>query len=223
MGDIVEFPSNGQTCQGYLALPDGSGPGVVVIQEWWGLVPHIKDVCDRFEGEGFVALAPDLYHGKTTTEPNEAQKLAMSLEIERAGRDMAGAVSFLREHERVDPKKVGCVGYCMGGALALNLATIAPIDAAAPYYGLPMGQTSDWSKVRGPILGHYAGKDEFFTPAAAEELFGKLREMGKDATMHTYEDADHGFFNDQNAGAYDEQAAKLSWERTLAFFNEHLR
>ncbi len=221
MGTQVEFPSNGQTCQGYLAEPDGPGPGIVVIQEWWGLVPHIKDVADRFAREGFVAVAPDLYHGETTTEPDEAQKMMMGLEIERAARDMSGAVDFLRKHDRVDPNKVGCVGFCMGGALSLVLGTVAPVDAVVSYYGLPF-QPPDWSKLTSPVLGHFAEKDQFFSPAAAEPIFNQLREQGNEAELHVYPGTDHAFFNDTNTEGHDPEATKTSWDRTLAFFRKHL-
>src|SRR5580704_10513960 len=137
MGEIVEFASNGSTAQGYLAVPDsGSGPGVVVIQEWWGLVEHIKTVADRMAAEGFVALVPDLYHGQTTKEPDEAGKLLMTLNIERAGRDMSGAVDYLVSRSTGDG--VGVMGFCMGGALALLLGTLRPdaVKAVVPFYGV---------------------------------------------------------------------------------------
>jgi carboxymethylenebutenolidase len=221
MGESVEFPSNGQTCQGYLATPDGGGPGVVVIQEWWGLVPHVKDVCERFAREGFVAVAPDLYHGATTTEPDEAQKMMMSLEIEGAARDMSGAVTFLRNHDAVEPKKVGCVGFCMGGALSLVLGTVAPVDAVVSYYGLPF-QPPEWSNLTAPVLGHFAENDTFFSPAAAAPLFEQLRSQGTAAELHVYKGTDHAFFNDTNEHGHDPEASALSWDRTLAFFRQHL-
>ncbi|MHB8672038.1 MAG: dienelactone hydrolase family protein, partial [Acidimicrobiales bacterium] len=157
MGEMVEFASNGGAGAGYLATPgSGAGPGVVVIQEWWGLVPHIKDVCDRFAGEGFSALAPDLYHGKSVpnTEPDEAGKLMMSLNIDQAARDMGGAIDFLSGHDSVRGHGVGVVGYCMGGALALLLATRRPSDvrAVVPYYGVISwpAQQPDWSALEAP-------------------------------------------------------------------------
>src|SRR5688500_9132320 len=144
---MVSFASDGASCDGYLALPDsGSGPGVIVIQEWWGLVDHIKNVADRFANEGFVALAPDLYHGKSASEPDEAGKLMMSLQLEDATKDMSGAVDYLLAHDKVQPKKVGCTGFCMGGAMTFQLALTKPIDAAVPFYGLPQGEP-DWSKL----------------------------------------------------------------------------
>src|SRR5438105_11157047 len=137
MSEMVEFSSNGTNGQGYLAVPaSGSGPGVVVLQEWWGINDQIKEVCDRFASEGFVALAPDIYRGVVTQEPDEAGKLMMRLNIEQAAKDMSGAVVYLARHPAVTSKGVGVVGYCMGGALALWLATLQPdlVDAVAPYY-----------------------------------------------------------------------------------------
>ncbi len=223
MGRMVEFPSNGQSCQGYLAEPDGSGPGVVVIQEWWGLVPHIMDVADRFASEGFVALAPDLYHGESTTEPDEAQKKMMALDLARAARDMSGSVSYLQSVERVAPKKVGSVGFCMGGALSLVLGTIASMDAVVSYYGFPFREQPVWENLKMPVLGHFAERDQFFAPATASELFERLRGMGTSADLHVYDGADHAFFNDENTDGFNPDAAKLSWDRTLAFFRSHLR
>ena len=122
----MSFPSNGTEGQGYLALPSsGSGPGVVVLQEWWGLNDQIQEVCDRFASEGFVALAPDIYRGESTAEPDEAAKMMMALNIEQAAKDMAGAIDFLRAHPAVTSNGLGVVGYCMGGGLALWLATAA--------------------------------------------------------------------------------------------------
>jgi carboxymethylenebutenolidase len=223
MGDMVEFPSNGSTCGGYLALPDGAGPGVIVIQEWWGLVDHITDVADRFAREGFVALAPDLYHGQKTQEPDEAQKLLMAMDLDRASRDMSGAVAYVREHASLDPKKVGCVGFCMGGAMTLALAAIAPVDAAVPFYGIPLRHQPDWEGLRAPVQGHFAEHDDFFPPAVATEFFDRLASMGKDVELHVYPGAHHGFFNDDNAEAHDPEAARTAWDRTLDFLRTHLR
>jgi carboxymethylenebutenolidase len=222
MGEIVEFVSNGGTCTGYLAVPEHTGPGVVVIQEWWGLVDHIKEVANRFAAEGFVALAPDLFHGKSAAEPDEAGKLMMDLRIEQAAKDMSGAVDELLRHPIVEPKKVGSVGFCMGGALSLTLATIKPVDAAVTYYGLPFQSQPDYSKIHGAVLGHFADHDDWASPKAAEELFAELRGMGKTAELHVYEGTEHAFFNDTRPEVYKPGAAEQSWDRTLVFFRTHL-
>jgi carboxymethylenebutenolidase len=227
MGEIVEFASNGSTARGYLATPPaGAGPGVVVIQEYWGLVPHITDLCDRFAAEGFTALAPDLYHGETTTEPDEAGKLMMAMNIDQAGKDMGGAVAYLLASERVRGAQVGVTGFCMGGGLALVLAVQQgeKVGAAVPFYGLipwPDAQP-DWSKLTAPVLGHYAGNDEYFSPEAALALQAQLKELGKSCEMFVYDGVDHAFVNDTRPEVYDAEAAQLAWERTLDFFRSHL-
>lgn len=226
MGEMVEFPSNGSTVPGYLALPDGAGPGVVVIQEWWGLVPHIKDVCDRFAGEGFVALAPDLYHGESTAEPDEAGKLMMALNVERAAKDLTGAVDELKRRDEVVGAGVGVVGYCMGGGLALYLATLRPDDvkAAAPYYGvIPWGAAQpDYSRLEAAVQGHYGDSDAFLPVDQVKALEQQLKDLGKDAEFFIYEGMDHAFFNDSRPDVYGEAAARDAWKRTISFFRSRL-
>jgi len=227
MGELVDFPSNGHGASGYLAIPEsGSGPGVIVIQEWWGLVPHITDVCDRFAAEGFVALAPDLYHGETTTEPDEAGKLMMALNLQRAAQDLDGAVDLLLGHQGVRGDKLGITGFCMGGGLALVEACHRPdaFGAVVPWYGLiPWPDAEpDWSKLQAPVEGHYAGKDGFFTPENAVELESTIRRQGISATVYLYDDADHAFFNDTRPEVYDAEAAATAWHRTLDFLHTRL-
>lgn len=227
MGEQIEFPSNGATGGGYLAVPtSGSGPGVVVIQEWWGLVPHITDVADRFAAEGFVALAPDLYHGTKVPvgEPDEAGKQMMALDLQRAGTDMSGAVEELRR--RTGRPHAGVVGFCMGGGLALVLACQRPdaIGACVAFYGLipwPEAQP-DWSGLGSPVLLHIAGRDEFFSPAAAADLEATLRSLGKQVESHVYDGAHHAFFNDTRAEVHDAEASDLAWRRTLEFLRAQL-
>jgi carboxymethylenebutenolidase len=227
MGEMVEFPSNGSTATGYLAVPGGGdGPGVIVIQEWWGLVPHIKDVADRFAVEGFVALAPDLYHGESTTEPDEAGKLMMAMNIDRAVKDLNGAVDLLRDHPATTSDGLGVVGFCMGGGLALALATARPdvIRAAAPFYGvIPWPDLQpDYSKLEATVLGHFAELDAFFGPDLARGLEQQLRDLGKDATIVVHEGADHAFFNDTRPEAYKADHAEEAWEQTLELFRDQL-
>ena len=224
MGEMIEFPSNGSAGSGYLAQPANDGPGVVVIQEWWGLVPHIKDVCDRFAAEGFVALAPDLYHGKATTEPDEAGKAMMAMQLDGAAKDMSGAVDAVVARSAGDA--VGVVGFCMGGGLALVLATQRPdaVKACVPFYGLvpwPDAQP-DYSKLQGALLVHVAGNDEYFSVDAAHALEEQLRALGKDAQFHVYEGTDHAFFNDTRPEVYDAGASTTAWERTIAFLRATL-
>lgn len=222
MGEIVSFKSNGSMGSGYLA--DGGGPGVIVIQEWWGLVPHIKAVADRFAAEGYTALAPDLYRGEAATEPDEAGKLMMGLALDRAGKDLSGAVDFLRE--RTGKKKVGVVGYCMGGGLTLTLACQRPdaVAAAAPFYGvIPWPETQpDWDAITAVVEGHYAEHDAFASPEAARALEADLRNRGKAATFHIYSGTDHAFFNDDRPDVFNAAAAATAWSRVLELFRANL-
>jgi carboxymethylenebutenolidase len=226
MGEMIEFQSNGSTAVGYLATPDGGqGPGVIVIQEWWGLVDHIRDVCDRFAAAGYVALAPDLYHGVTIAEPDEAGKAMMALKMDQAAKDMSGAVDELVR--RSGRARIGVIGFCMGGGLALVLATQRPdaVAAVVPCYGViawPDAQP-DYSKLTAAVQGHYAGNDDFFTPEAAEALGEQLRALGKEVEIIIYPDTDHAFFNDTRPEVYDAAAAAAVWDRALAFFASHLR
>ena len=222
MGEMVEFKSNGGTCTGYLA--GTSGPGVIVIQEWWGLVPHITDIADRFAAEGFVALAPDMYHGEMTDEPDMAGKLLMSMNLATAGKDLSGAVDLLQE--RTGRTKVGVTGFCMGGGLALMAACLRPdaIAAAAPFYGGMRPDTViEWDNLAAIVEGHYAATDRgTAAPEAVKELEATLRAKGKNATFHVYPGTHHAFFNDTRPEVYDAAVAKTAWDRTLALFRANL-
>jgi carboxymethylenebutenolidase len=226
MGEMVEFASNGSTVGGYLATPEvGAGPGLIVIQEWWGLVDHIKDVCDRFAAEGFTALAPDLYHGQTTTEPDEAGKLAMSLDYEGAARDLSGAVDYLTAHESVRGQGVGVVGFCMGGGLALWLAALRPdeVKAVVSFYGIPRGPAQpDWSRMAATVQGHYGEDDRSIPSEQLAALEAQLREAALDMEIFVYPGSGHAFFNDTRPEAYNEEAARQAWIRTLEFLRKHL-
>ena len=224
MGEMVTFPSNGHECQGYLAKPaSGSGPGIVVIQEWWGLNDNIKGIADRFAAEGFVALAPDLYHGKVTKEPDEAGKLMMAMKLEEAVQELTGSVDHLKSLPAATGDKIGCTGFCMGGGLALYLATLKPeIGACVPFYGVIPGAQPDFSKIQGAVLGHYAENDDWAPPAATRELEMKLKSLGKDAELHVYPGTHHGFFNDTRSDVHAPEASRQAWARTVPFFNKHL-
>ncbi|MEC8999249.1 MAG: dienelactone hydrolase family protein [Actinomycetota bacterium] len=229
MGETVEFPVNGTTAGGYVAVPDSSGgPGVLVLQEWWGLVPQIKGVCDRLAMEGFVALAPDLYHGEmaTHTEMDKAGELMTMLPPDRAARDMSGAIDHLLAHEATTGSAVGVVGFCMGGMLSLTITALEGdrVAAAAPFYGAPLGDAApDWSGLTAVVEGHMASNDDFFPADAVVALGEDLRGMGKDVTFHVYPDTGHPFANEDDPfGTYDEEAAATAWSRTLALFRTHL-
>ena len=227
MGEMVEFPSNGGTGSGYLAVPaSGAGPGVVVIQEWWGLNPQIKEVADRLAGDGFVALVPDLYRGKVTTAEDEAGQLMMSLNIEQAAKDMVGAVDYLRAHDAVTGDGVGVTGFCMGGGLALWLATLRPDDVTAvvPYYGIiPWpGAQPDYSQLRAPVQGHYAENDDFASPESVRKLEEELRGHGVDVEIFTYPGVGHAFTNHHRPEVFHEEHSNTAWDRTIAFFRANL-
>jgi carboxymethylenebutenolidase len=221
----VEFESNGSTAPGYLAVPDGGrGPATVILQEWWGLEDSIRRVADRFAADGFLALVPDLYRGKSTDQPDEAQQLMMAMSMDQAEKDMRGAVDYLAAHEGFEGKGVGSVGFCLGGGLSVWAASVNPKVAAVVtyYYVLPHGKP-DFSKVQAPVLGHFGTADEFVSVEDAKKLEAEMREAGVDAHFELYEGAGHAFFNDANRlGTYDPDAAERSWQRTIEFFGKNL-
>jgi carboxymethylenebutenolidase len=221
---MIEFPVEGGSIEGYEAVPAlGGGPGVVVIQEWWGLVDHIKDVCDRFAAAGFVAVAPDLYHGKSTKSPDEAGKLMMALRIDEAEKELEGATEYLLKHDAVTSRKIGVVGFCMGGALSLYTATKNPnIGACIVFYGGHPNVKPDLPNLHAPVLGLYAEKDGFVTPASVRELEGNLKQLGKQIDVNIYPGTDHAFFNDSRPEVYNEKAAADAWQRTVDFLHKHL-
>jgi carboxymethylenebutenolidase len=195
----------------------------VVIQEWWGLVPHIKSVADRFAQEGFVALAPDLYHGKSTKSPDEAGKLMMSMRIDEAEKDLRGAVQFLLKHRQTTSKQVGTVGFCMGGALSLFAASKnAEVGACVVFYGGHPNVKPDLAALNAPVLGLYAEKDGFVTPESVRALEKSMKDLGKRIEVHIYPGADHAFFNDERPQVYNEPAARDAWNRTVKFFRAEL-
>jgi carboxymethylenebutenolidase len=229
MGEIIEFSSNGSRGRGYIAVPPNgpeSGPGIVVLQEWWGLVDQIKRTCDRFAGAGFTALAPDLYHGTTVplNEPDEAGRLMMAMEMGTAAKDLSGAVDELQR--RTGRSSVGVIGFCMGGGLALVLATQRPdaVKAVVPAYGLiPWPDAEpDYSKLDSAVLVHVAEQDDSFTPGAAMALQAQLQQLGTDVEVHVYPDAGHAFFNEDRPEVYRPDSAERLWERSVDFFRRTL-
>jgi carboxymethylenebutenolidase len=220
------FPSGGGTAHGYLALPEsGSGPGVVVIQEWWGLTDHIADVCDRLAAEGFVALAPDLYGGRTTHDADEAGEMMMSLPVDQAARDLGGAVGFLLDHEAVTSSSVGAVGFCMGGGFVLLLAAQQgdKVGAAVPFYGVGPAVPQTYTGLTAAVQGHYGEDDAFYPADDARRQAEQIRsESGAEVEFHFYP-AGHAFHNDTDAlGTYDPEQAQLAWTRTVDFLRSRL-
>ncbi|MFQ3599194.1 MAG: dienelactone hydrolase family protein [Chloroherpetonaceae bacterium] len=224
LGQMVSFKANGGTAQGYLAkATSGKGIGVIVLQEWWGLVDHIKNVCDRFARAGFTALAPDMYDGATTKSPDEAGKLFMALNIGEAEKKLRGAIDFLLSHEAVSSKKVGTIGFCMGGQLSLFAATLNDkIGACVDFYGVHPAVKPDFTKLNAPVLGIFAEKDDFVNAQAVLALETQLQSAGKRYEFHTYPNTTHAFFNDTRPDVYDAKATLDAWNKTLAFFKAEL-
>lgn len=231
MGETVEFASNGSSAAGYLAVPEsGSGPGLIVIQEWWGVSQSLKDVCDRLAGEGFVALAPDLYHGELADpehqEMDKAAALMNALPPDRAGRDMSGAVDYLAAHEATTGDGVGVVGFCMGGLLSFLIAANRgdKVKAAVPFYGYPSGDGEpDWSGLTAVVRGHMAENDDFFGPEGAKALEAKLQGLGKDVQLTVHPGTGHAFMGPHNAlGTLDAELAERIWGEVAAFLHEQL-
>jgi carboxymethylenebutenolidase len=225
MGEIVRFPANGHTSSGYLALPETRrGPGLLVIQEWWGLVQHIKDVADRFARVGFVAFAPDFYDGQSTTSPDAAAKLFMALNIDRAGADLRGAADYLLARPEVSSTRVGAVGFCMGGQLALYAGTEYPerFAAVVDFYGIHPKVPVDPARLTVPVLGHFGRRDTSVTVATVQALAAAVRAAGGSFDDHYY-DADHAFFNDTRPAVFSAADAGLAWDRSVEFLVRHCR
>lgn len=227
MGEMVSFASNGDTCDGYVATPgSGSGAGVIVVQEWWGLVDHVKDVADRFAAEGFVALAPDFYHGARTDEPDEAQRLLMGLAMDRAARDIQGAAQYLAGRDDVTGEGVAAVGFCMGGSLALWSGALADeVRVAVGFYpAIP------WEKMS-PSWGSYAGKTAMIhaseedgtshAPGIQAAVRG-IEEAGGTVEVHDYPGSKHAFFNDQRPEVHHPEHSATAWRRTIDLLNARL-
>ena len=212
MGELITFEINGQSGEGYLAKPtSGAGPAVIVIQEWWGLVGHIKDVVDRFAAAGFVAFAPDLYHGQAALEPDTAKKLMMELQLDSAGREMSSAAAYLLSLAETSSATVGAVGFCMGGSLAFYPG--ASWERHAPV----------WSNYKGKhAMIHCAESDGTSSAPGIQEAKREIESAGGDIQLFDYAGSLHAFFNSDRPEVYDEGAATLSWDRTLKFFTENL-
>jgi carboxymethylenebutenolidase len=219
----VTFKANKHHATGYLALPpSGKGPGLVVIQEWWGLVPHIEQICDRLAGEGFLALAPDLYHGDTTTSPDDAGRKMMALRIDEAERELRGAVTYLLEHDAASGSKVGTIGFCMGGALSLFAASKNPeVGACVVFYGVHPNVRPDFANLQAPVLGIYAEQDAFVNAGVVAALDAELTRHGKRHEFHTYPGVGHAFVNDTGRN-YDKAAATDAMRRAVEFLRREL-
>ncbi|MDH6709686.1 carboxymethylenebutenolidase [Kitasatospora sp. MAA19] len=222
----ITFPSNGRTAHGYLARPpQGVGPGLVVVQEWWGLTSHIATMADRFAAEGFTVLAPDLFGGATTHDSAEAARLSRELPVERAVEDLSGAVDHLLALDGVVGDAVGVVGFCMGGGFALLLAARAGdrVAAAVPFYGLPPDPDFDYRGLTAHVLGHFGELDRSIPMAAVDEAAIRIGEATDVRPEIHFYPAGHAFMNDENPlGTYDPLQGATAWRRTLTFLWGHL-
>ena len=222
----VNFASNGGQAHGYLATPPaGSGPGVIVIQEWWGLTDHIVAIADRLAAEGFVALAPDLFGGRTTHDSDEAGRLMSELPAEQAAQDLAGAVDYLLANEAVTSQALGAVGFCMGGGFVLLLAAQQgdKIAAAVPFYGVGQGVPEQYQGLTAAVQGHYAENDGFYPVEQARQQEEQIRTQSAAEVEFFYYPAGHAFHNDEDLlGTYDAASAQLAWSRTVAFLHAKL-
>jgi carboxymethylenebutenolidase len=227
VGEMVSFPSNGDSCQGYLATPEsGRGAGVIVIQEWWGLVDHIRDVTERFAAAGYVALAPDFYHGASTDEPDEAQRLLMGLAMDRAATDIQGAARYLDGLEAVTSHGVGVVGFCMGGSLALWSGALADeVKVAVGFY-----PAVPWEKMS-PTWGNYANKSAMIHASeedgtsdadGVQAAVRGIEKAGGDVEVYDYPGSHHAFFNDERPEVHDKEHSAAAWRRTLDLLGSRL-
>lgn len=218
MGQMIEFqrPDGGRSAA-WLAEAGPGRPALILIQEWWGLNPHIRELADRFAAAGFTTLAPDLYRGRIAASTDEANHLMTGLDFADAThQDLAGA---LRHLQALAPK-VGVTGFCMGGALTIAAAVHLPgLAAASCFYGIPPAEFADPARITIPFQGHFAERDDWCTPAAVDGLVAAMQ--GQSPEIHRYP-ADHAFFNDKRPEVYDATCAQAAWTRTLDFFGRHL-
>ena len=217
----VKLATAAGTAQGHLVKPGTGRSGVVVIQEWWGLVPHIKDVAARFAAQGYTALAPDLYHGKTTVDAEEAQHLMQGLDWSCAAQELAGAVKYLRDVEHMT--HVGVVGFCMGGALTMVATAQGGIDAYAAFYGFPPKNAAQLDRIEAPGLIFFGEHETFFSISDAKAFAQAQRARGRRTEVVVYPGAGHAFFNNDRPEAYHQASAKDAWRRTLDLFGKELR
>ena len=225
MGETTTFHRpDGEQVPGYLASPPQSklekSPGLVVIQEWWGINAQIQKTADRFANAGFRVVVPDLYRGKVTKDRDEANHMMNELDWYSASQDIAAAVQYLREGGN---KKAGVVGFCMGGALALIAASqVKEIGASVCFYGIPPDDAADLTRIDAPLMCHFASEDDWCTPQAINALEKKLKAGNVPYTLFRYEETEHAFFNEDRPEVYDEDAAKEAFERTLHFLKKNL-
>jgi len=223
----VDLKVNGDGAYAFIAEPDDNArhPGVVLIQEWWGIEPHIRDLAQKLAAEGFVVGVPDLFHGKIATEPNDAQKMVMmiSSNVDRATREIIGALDTLKAMPNVEPKKLGLMGFCVGGFLTFVVASRYPdLGAVVPFYGAGYDPTpEDVAKVTAPVLACYGSRDGSISTKQIQKIERMYKETGKDITVKVY-DAGHAFLNPDH-GMGNEKAAAEAWPLAIKFLKEKLK
>ena len=224
----VQYPSGNVTVRAFVAAPRTTEkrPAIIVIQEWWGLTEHIKDIARRYAAEGYVAIAPDLYSRlgyALTTDPGEAGKLMNSLQQEDGLRDLNATVAYLKSVPEADGARIGVTGFCMGGSYALMLPCVNPeIKAAVPFYGQVPNPDAPLQKLSAPVLYFYGEDDGWITKADVQRLAAALKKYQKVGEIKTYPGAPHAFFRDTDRSVYRPEAARDAWARTKAFFKQHL-
>lgn len=225
-GEMVSYKSGAATVNGYLAQPQGKGPApaVIVIQEWWGLNDWVKQQADALAAKGYVALAPDLYRGKVTDKQEEAHQLMSGLSQDQAMGDLKAAYAYLAARKDVNARRIGVIGWCMGGKYALLLASEEPVAATVAYYGAPPTEAATIARIKSPVLGNYGAEDKGPSPEAVREFEAAMKKAGRSTDIKFYEGAGHAFANENNPwGGYRKEAAADAWQRTVAFFDAHLK
>ena len=226
---MVQYPGDKVTIRAYVAAPQTKErrPAIIVVQEWWGLTDHIKDVACRYAAEGYVAIAPDLYSrlgNALTTDPGEAGKLMNTLQQEDGLKDLNATVAYLKSAPEVDATRIGVTGFCMGGSYALMLPCVnKDIKAAVPFYGQVPNPDTPLQQLSGPVLYFYGEDDGWITKADVQRLAAALKKYNKPGEIKTYAGATHAFFRDTDKSVYRPEAAKDAWARALSFFGQHLR
>ena len=223
----VALPVNGNGAYAYVAQPDDDAqhPGLVLIQEWWGIEPHVVDLAHRLAEQGFVVAVPDLYHGKVATEPNDAERMMMMMQsnVDRAIKEITGALDTVKAMSNVEPKKLGVIGFCMGGFLAMMVASRYPdLGAVVAFYAVGYDPTpEEAAQVHAPILAIFGDRDPWAPVEQIEKIERVYKEAGKDITVRVYHNAGHAFIN-PNHGDLNEEAAADAWPRAINFLKDHL-
>lgn len=223
---MVSYKSGEEKVSGFLVTPEGEGPfpAIVVIHEWWGLNDQIKGEAKKLAKEGYVTLAVDLYRGKVTDDPEEAHELLRGLPEDRAARDLVAAVSYLQTLPNVKKDRIGSIGWCMGGGYSLSLAINSPEFAGAViYYGRLVTDKSWLKRINAPIIGFFGEEDRGIPVSSVREFEKTMKELGKDVSVYIYPEAGHAFANEERPSSYNASVTKDAWEKTLAFFEKHLK